>query len=127
MPQIPCARQRQMLVHKHKSLAALALLSALGTACTSWQLTTVAPANLEGHDVTVYTDSAASRLRNVRTADTLLLGQAWESRSDTAVRVADIDSVRVRRPNLAKTLIAVIGVPLSAITFIMLIDSPDSL
>lgn len=109
------------------NLAALALLSALGSACTSWQPTTVAPENVEGRAVTIYMHGTAVRLRNVRSTDTLLVGEDWATRSDTAVRVADIDSVRVRRPSMAKTLIAVIGIPLSALTFIMLIDSPDEL
>lgn len=109
------------------SLAALALLGALSPACTSWQPTTVAPANVEGRAVTVYMDGTVVRLRNVRSNDTLLVGEDWATRSDTAIRVADIDSVRVRRPDLAKTLITVIGIPLSAFTLIMLIGSPDAL
>lgn len=122
-----CTGRRQKFVHRHKSLAALALWSALGSACASWQPTTVGPENLQGRDVTVYTDSTSVRLENVRSSDTLLVGEAWGIGRDTAIRVTEIDSVRVRRPNVSKTLIAVIGTALSAITLIMLIDSPDSL
>ena len=114
-------------VRRCASFTTLVLGGALTAACTSWQPATIAPESLEGRDVTVYMDTTRIVLHGTRTSDTLLVGEERESGREMAIPVSEVDSVRVRRPNVARTFLTVVGTALGVITFIMLFDSPDSL